>query len=111
MEAFIKWLESRVEDGRKETARLKAEGRADDAGFASARANIYDVCRAVSRTLLFRPGAGAPAVGFVGFFAAGFFAAAFGAGFGAGFFAAGFFAAGFAAGFFFVLIGFFSLAD
>ena len=62
MEGFIHWLEDRAREAKDDIARLKAQGRADDAAFQSVRANIYDACGAVSRTLMSRPGAGFPAV-------------------------------------------------
>ncbi|MBQ7183187.1 MAG: hypothetical protein IJR97_04310 [Clostridia bacterium] len=62
MEEFIRWLEVRAGEAKGDIARLKAQGRADDAAFQSVRANIYDACGAVTRTLISRPGAGVPAV-------------------------------------------------
>ena len=62
MEEFIRWLEVRAGEAKGDIARLKAQGRADDAAFQSVRANIYDACGAVSRTLMSSPGAGFPAV-------------------------------------------------
>ena len=62
MEEFIKYLHSKAEEGKTETAALLAEGRRDDANFAKVRTNIYDVCRTVSLALVNRPGAGVSAV-------------------------------------------------
>ena len=62
MEAFIRYLDARVEAGRKEAEGLAAEGRGDDAVFAKVRTNIYEVCRSVANTLHDRPGAGPDAV-------------------------------------------------
>ena len=62
MEAWMDYLARQAEAGRTEAAALAAEGRQDDANFVKVRANIYDVCKTVSRALLNRPGAGAGAV-------------------------------------------------
>ena len=45
MKEFITYLNSKVEEGKAETASLQADGRTDDANFAKARTNIYDICR------------------------------------------------------------------
>ena len=62
MDEFIEYLSTQIEAGRKETARLEAQGRQDDANFAKVRTNIYKVCRTVTNALKDRPGAGAEAV-------------------------------------------------
>lgn len=62
MEEFVKYLHSKIEEGKTETAALLADGRRDDANFAKVRTNIYDVCRTVSLALVNRPGAGVGAV-------------------------------------------------
>lgn len=62
MEEFITYLNSRIEEGKAETAALLADGRRDDANFAKVRTNIYDVCRTVNQVLMNRPGAGTGAV-------------------------------------------------
>ena len=62
MKEFITYLSSKVEEGKAETASLQADGRTDDANFAKVRTNIYDICRTVSQTLIYRPGAGTGAV-------------------------------------------------
>ena len=55
-------LDGKIEEGKAETASLLADGRTDDANFAKVRTNIYDICRTVSQTLIYRPGAGTGAV-------------------------------------------------
>ena len=62
MREFITYLDGRIEAGRAEIVSLTADGRTDDANFAKVRTNIYDVCKAVSRTLMDRPGLGMNAV-------------------------------------------------
>lgn len=62
MQAFIRYLESKIEEGKAETARLMEEGRRDDANFMKAHTNIYDICRTVTLALSGRPGAGRGAV-------------------------------------------------
>ena len=62
MKEFITYLSSKVEEGKAEAASLQADGRTDDANFAKVRTNIYDICRTVSQTLIYRPGAGTGAV-------------------------------------------------
>ena len=52
MEAWMDYLARQAEAGRTEAAALAAEGRQDDANFVKVRANIYDVCKTVSRALL-----------------------------------------------------------
>ena len=63
MQEFIEYLTRRVEEGRAEVAALEADGRRDDANFAKARTNIYEVCRTVTQALLNRPGYGIDAIG------------------------------------------------
>ena len=62
MKDFIEYLSQQFEAGREEIAALEAEGRQDEANFAKARNNIYDVCRTVTNALADRPGAGTAAV-------------------------------------------------
>ena len=62
MQKFIQYLDRRIEDGRAEIAALEAECRQDDANFAKVRANIYEICKTVTQTLLNRPGAGIGAI-------------------------------------------------
>ena len=62
MKDFIDYLTRQYEAGRGEIARLEAEGRQDEANFAKARTNIYDVCRTITTALKDRPGAGVQAV-------------------------------------------------
>ena len=62
MKEFIEYLDCKIEEGKKKTAVLQAEGRRDDAGFMKAHTNIYEVCRTVTRALADRPGAGIAAV-------------------------------------------------
>ena len=62
MKEFIAYLNSKIEEGKAETASLLAGGYTDDANFAKVRTNIYDVCRTVSQALINRPGAGTGAI-------------------------------------------------
>ena len=62
MEEFIRYLSSKIEEGKAETAALLADGRRDDANFAKVCTNIYDVCRTVSQALMNRSGAGTGAI-------------------------------------------------
>ena len=62
MKEFMVYLESKIAEGKAKISALEAEGRRDDANFAKVRTNIYDICKAVSRTLADRPGAGIGAV-------------------------------------------------
>lgn len=62
MNDYFNWLDGRIDACRAEIAGLEAAGRRDDANFVKVRANIYDVCRTVSRVQLNRPGGGSAAV-------------------------------------------------
>ena len=62
METYFEYLDLRIKEGADEVAALRAEGRADDADFARVRANIYDVCKTVSKVHMNRPGGGTAAV-------------------------------------------------
>ena len=62
MQEFIDYLSQQLAAGKAEIAALEADGRKDDANFAKAKNNIYDVCRTVTQALIDRPGFGADAV-------------------------------------------------
>ena len=62
MKDFIDYLTRQYEAGREDIAKLESEGRQDEANFAKAHTNIYDICRTVTNALADRPGAGTAAV-------------------------------------------------